>query len=250
MKKAVLVLVVTTAWTHPARAQSRIFVAGDMFADLKRFSGDPSTPTLDGNAVGGGASVGALVGGRWSISLDVDWSASTTRMATVPYPIGILDRFGNALPIPVFRSPTTSNRLTTTSALLGYHARGGDRVSVGVFGGLTFVHMRRTFDFVPLYSAPVSVLITGPDGVTTTQPGIGSSLPSIGSALCCYPCCFVQRQNRIDNVPAATVGMEAAIELGSHLAAVPQVRAHAFSLSGGGPSGFAIRPGIRIKWTF
>jgi hypothetical protein len=52
-----------------------------------------------------------------------------------------------------------------------------------------------------------------------------------------------------DNVPAATVGAEAAIELTTHLAAVPEVRAHAFSLNGG-PSAFAIRPGIAVRWSF
>src|SRR5262249_27857584 len=231
MRRAILVLLAATAWTVPVGAQSRIFVTGDVLADLKRFSGDPNTPTLDGNAIGGGAGVGALVGGRWSISLDADWSASTTR--TTRFPIGVLETFGNALPIPVRQSPTTSNRLTTVSALLGYHARPTDRVSVGVFGGLSFVHVRRTVDFIP-YAVPVSL--------TMIDPGV--TLP-----LCCYPCCF-QRQERVDNVPAATAGMEAAIDLGAHIAAVPQVRAHAFSLSDGGPGGFSIRPGIGIRWTF
>src|SRR5262249_35004558 len=127
MKRGILVLVVTIALTNPARAQSRVFIGGDVFADLKRFSGDPSMPTVDGNAVGGGASVGVLIGGRWSVSLDAEWSTSTTKTSNVLYPIPLVTPA-----IPAFPMPTTSNRLMTTTALLGYHARMGDRVSLGM----------------------------------------------------------------------------------------------------------------------
>jgi hypothetical protein len=53
----------------------------------------------------------------------------------------------------------------------------------------------------------------------------------------------------IDNVPAATVGAEVAFQLTSHLEAVPEIRAHSFSVSGG-PAGFSIRPGVGVRWTF
>ena len=64
------------------------------------------------------------------------------------------------------------------------------------------------------------------------------------------PTFVTETGQQVDNVPAATVGAEVALALTSHLAAVPAIRAHAFSLSGGGPSGFVIRPGIVIRWTF
>jgi len=50
----------------------------------------------------------------------------------------------------------------------------------------------------------------------------------------------------IDNVPAATVGVETAIDLTHHFAVVPELRAHVFSLSSGATSGFAIRPGVAV----
>jgi hypothetical protein len=59
----------------------------------------------------------------------------------------------------------------------------------------------------------------------------------------------VKRFSR-DTISAATIGMEARIRLSTHLAVVPEVRASAFRLSGAGPSGFAIRPGVGVRWTF
>ena len=54
----------------------------------------------------------------------------------------------------------------------------------------------------------------------------------------------------IDNVPAATVGFETAIDVTRHFAVVPELRAHMFSLSSGAASGFAIRPGVVVRWVF
>jgi hypothetical protein len=223
MKQLVLAVAALLACTRPAFAQSQVFVGGDMFADIKRFSGDPSIATLDGNAVGGGGRVGLLVAERWSISLAVDVGASTT--TTRALPIGVLTSLsGSATPISLFQSRTT-NRLVATSALLGYHAPAGHRVRPAVFGGLTFMHVTRRFDTTyPLPLAPPSPF-------------------PISSPLVIRP------SEQVDNVPAATVGVEAAIELTSHFAAVPEVRAHAFSVSNG-PSGFAIRPGLGVRWIF
>jgi hypothetical protein len=233
-----LVLIVTAAAACPVAAQTRVFVAGGMFADIKRFSGDASTPTLDGNAVGGGARAGVIVSERWSVSLDVDFGASTTTTAALP--IGVLSPLDRAAaPIALFRSRIT-NRLVATSALLGYHAPSGHRVRPAVFGGLTFMHVIRRFDTTipPPIAYPASSFSVQPDGIVVTQAA-GSPLPSL----------VVRPHEEVDNVPAATIAAEAAIDLNSHLAAVPEVRAHTFSLSGG-PGGFAIRPGIAIRWTF
>ena len=46
------------------------------------------------------------------------------------------------------------------------------------------------------------------------------------------------------------VGFNLALDLTRHLALVPEVRAHAFSLNGGGPSAFVLRPGLAVRWTF
>lgn len=234
MSRSVLAAVAMLAFARPTLAQSRVFVAGDMFADLKRFSGDPSTSTLDGNGIGGGGEVGAMVAERWSIAFAVDVGSTTTRSNTqvieilVPVPIG-----GIAPPALRFQTDT-STRLAAGSVLLGYHGPAAGRFRGGVFGGLTFMHVRRRFT-TPQAIPLVTTILTSPTGIPVPVPTVTYAL---------------QTRETIDNVPAATVGAEAAIELTSHLAAVPEIRAHAFTLSYGGPSGFAIRPGIAIRWTF
>jgi hypothetical protein len=212
-----------------------------MFADLKRFSSNSGVPTFNGDAIGGGGSAGVIVAERWSIALTLDQGTTTSK--TTPIPIGVL-AVRIDVPLSRFQSQTT-NRVFAASVLLGYHAESGHRIRPGVVGGLTFVHVRRRYNTigpVPLVSgaaAPSSFAYFTPGG--TLAPG-SVSLP-VASSLVVRPI------EVIDNVPAATVGAEAAIELTSHLAAVPEVRAHAFSLSNG-PSGFAIRPGIALRWTF
>jgi hypothetical protein len=220
MGKVVLALIATLCCAAPTWAQSRIFIAGEMFADLKRFSTISSVSVLDGDGVGGGGSVGMIVADRWSLSLALDQDASTSRTTSIP--IGILFPLRIDAPFTRFQSRTTS-RLFAASALLGYHAASGHRVRPGVVGGLTFMHVRRrnnTIGPVPLPAnrGAIVALVIRPIELT-------------------------------DNVPAATVGVEAAIGLTTHLEAVPEVHAHAFSLNNG-PSGFAIRPGITLRWTF
>jgi hypothetical protein len=130
MRKFVFAVIATCCYAAPARAQSSVFIGGDIFADLKRLSSDSSTSesTLDGNAVGGGGSFGVNVADRWSVALALDQGASTTR--STPIPIGVLAGVVGSNPISAFRSQTT-NRLFATSALLGYHAASGHRY-VGV----------------------------------------------------------------------------------------------------------------------
>jgi len=64
------------------------------------------------------------------------------------------------------------------------------------------------------------------------------------------PAPVVRPQKVVDNVPAAAVGFNLALDLTRHLALVPEVRAHAFSLNGGGPSAFVLRPGLAVRWNF
>lgn len=246
--RRIVALVAALACAQTAAAQSAAFLGGDLFADLKRFSDAPNTPglfngssgtALDGNAVGGGVRAGVLVGNRWSVSAGVDFGASTTRQsAGVPIPLrfqlgNVIPPAGGSLVAYPFR---TSNRLVATSVLLGYHGAAAHRVRPGVFGGLTFMHVTRRYEGG--YPLAYGIIQGSPSG------GQAAPIP------CCYPCCSIRPPDQVDNVPAATVGAEAALELGRHIAAVPEVRAHVFSLSNGGPSAFAIRPGIGIRWMF
>ena len=189
---ASLLLVLTL--TQPALAQSRVFVSGDVFADSKWFSGD-SAVTLDATSVGGGGGVGLLVTERWDIRAEVEaGSATTTTRQLLP-------------PVTAFRA-RTRNRITATSALVGFHPVSRPRVGFIVLAGISFLHVTTRFDSIP--SSP---------------------------------------HTEIDNVAVPTVGAEVPITLFRHVSVVPELRAHAFTLSRDGRGGFAIRPGVGIRWS-
>ena len=114
-------------------------------------------------------------------------------------------------PVASFQS-RTRNRLTAYSALVGFSPAAGSRVRFTVIGGISFLHVKTDVDSVPAGLVVVS-------------------------------------HTNIDNVAAPTVGAEVAIMLGSHVSIVPALRAHAFTLRTDGTNGFAIRPGVAIRWT-
>jgi hypothetical protein len=222
MTRVVLLTCALIATALPAVAQGRLFVGGDLFADAKRFSGDPSTNTLDGTAFGGGAEVGVVLNDHFSLRVRVGVGGKTT--TSTPIPIGVLALpVGATAPISAFRSQVAS-RLISTDALFGYQFAVRERVHIGAVGGLSFIHMTRDF--------------------STTGP---VALPQVDAAAAAL---VVRPYTLIDKVPAATVGGEVAVDLTRRLAAVGRMEAHAFSLSSGGPSGFAIRPGAGVRWTF
>ena len=241
MGRSAAVLVITLACAVPAVAQTRVSVAGDMFADIKRFSGDP-TSTLDGNGIGGGAEMALIVSDRWSMRFGVEVGSTTTRSTTDIFDAFTLLRqnltaLGLTMPAPQRLRLDTATRLIASSVLLGYHVPAAGRVRPAIFGGLTFMHVRRRIT-VPVAMGNVLSF----SDVTNLPFAIANPFP--------FPSFTTVTRQQIDNVPAATVGAEVALALTSHLAAVPGIRAHAFSLSGGGPSGFVIRPGIAVRWTF
>ena len=52
------------------------------------------------------------------------------------------------------------------------------------------------------------------------------------------------------NAGALILGFDAAIDVTSRLALVPEIRALAFSTPGAGGGVFLIRPGIGVRWNF
>ena len=167
--------------------------------------------------MGGGGEAGVFITPNWSVAVSLDTGRSTSTSTAIP--IGVLAAPAGA-PISSFRSQVT-NRITATSMLLGYHFPVHPRVHVGALGGLAFLHVSRDY--------------------TTISPS--SSIAAPGAALVIRP------HTQLDDVSAATVGGEIAIDLTHHLALIADVRAHAFTLNGS-PSGFAIRPGLGGRWTF
>jgi hypothetical protein len=114
-------------------------------------------------------------------------------------------------PVAAFQS-RTRNRLTTYSALVGFSPATGGRVRFVVLGGISLLHAKTDLDSIP-------------------------------AGLVVVP------HTNIDNVVAPTVGAEIPILLGSHVSIVPALRVHSFTLRTDGTSGFAIRPGVGIRWS-
>jgi hypothetical protein len=106
----------------------------------------------------------------------------------------------------------TRTRIAATSVLVGFHTVFSDRVQLIVVGGLSLLNVKTSVD-----SIPARVVI--------------------------------EPSTRIDNVAAPTVGIEIPIKLFQGFSVVPGLRAHAFSLSTDGAGGFAIRPGVGIRWS-
>ena len=248
MRLSLIALAVVLIAASSAHAQ--VFASGAAFGDIKRFSGDPSTSTLDGTTFGGGARVGMFVAPRWSVEVGVDIGASTTKTRslsiggltpsisadlaalglTTSFPIGILPRIFS------FES-RTSNRLIATSVMLGFRPATTGRVHPEFLGGLTFVHFTRTFD------------TSGPTPLDSGLVRFGTT-PGLSAIYTQVPTLVVRPQKAVDNVPAAAVGFNLALDLTRHLALVPEVRAHAFSPNSGGPSAFVLRPGLAVRWVF
>ena len=113
-------------------------------------------------------------------------------------------------PVTAFQS-RSRNRITAYSALVGFSPAVTSRVRFTVLGGVSFLHVKTEVD-----SIPAGLVI-------------------------------VQRTS-IDNVASPTVGVEVPIMIGSNFAVVPALRVHSFELRTDGTNGFAIRPGVAVRW--
>jgi hypothetical protein len=198
----------------PASAQTRMFLTGSVFGDLKQPSEQGDFLEHDNTAFGGGIRIGALFSDRWSVELGVDMGGDMSSQArylplltaiTAGYPtlfpdIGELP-IPSIFPIYDFREET---RLTTVSVLLGYHPSTNGRWHPGFAGGLTFVRES---------TKPVT---TGFD----TR---------------------VFSPEYVRNGPAATVAFELAIDFTPRLSVVPEVRAHAYDGT------TVYRPGVALR---
>jgi hypothetical protein len=105
----------------------------------------------------------------------------------------------------------TQNRITAVSALAGFSPGVGSRVRFTVLGGISFLHVKTEFDSIP-------------SGLVVTP------------------------HTDIDNIVSPTVGAEVPLLIGAHFRVVPAVRVNAFTLHTNGLNGFAIRPGVAVRW--
>jgi hypothetical protein len=122
--------------------------------------------------------------------------------------------------------------------MLGFRPATTGRVHPEFLGGLTFAHFTHTVD-TTVPTPLLSGLLTG-GGATAAL----SDFTFVAQTLVASP------HELVDNVPAATVGFNLALDLTRHLELVPEVRSHVFSLNSEGPSAFVLRPGLAVRWMF
>lgn len=233
---AFAVLVTTTV----ASAQSGVYLSGATFADVRTFGSYDSNsmlfPTTDNSATGIGGSfrVGTWLHPRWTLELGID-AASTTSVETTP---GIIIQIFPPPPAGQFDLESTS-KFTSGTVVLGYHPPALKRVRLGYLAGFAFIHGRHTEDFLDSPSGAI-----GTDFSFDFSPVIGDIL---GRATA-IRYTEAQRETR-QNTGALVLGFEAAVNVSTHLAVVPELRAMTFS-SVNGPGVFLIRPGIGVRWNF
>jgi len=217
----------------PVNVQPRVYISGDVFAEVIRLSRTTVTPPLDdstadalaapnGVTLGGGARAGAFFSPVWSLEIGVDTGRALReeRSLSIRSPIGIL------IPPATLRYlARNSQQYLATSVLVGYHPVARGRLHPGFRGGMSFMRSERTFTV-----ASASTIT-----FTPTVPGI--VVPAVTLLTNDY--------GVVSYGLAATVAAEAAIELSRRFAVVPEMRALA-----GGLGGIVLRPGVaaQIRW--
>lgn len=214
-----------------AGAQTSGYISGAAFADIRQFGSTSSQSPLFGEdysrdavGVGGGVRVGTWVHPRWTLEVGAEVATKTT--ATFNGPV-----------IAIFPPPPAFNLRSSTSfvnvsAMVGFHSPTGRRVRLGYLAGFSFIRASHTTD-LPGFPFPTFEF----------DQGLLGSLRTF----------FDQRSTTLSekrNSGAFTLGFEAAIDMTSRLAVVPEVRASTFSTSASGPSTFLIRPGVSVRWKF
>jgi hypothetical protein len=136
---AACVLLVAHARMAGAQTQQTggAYVSGSVLADLKSFSGDPSSDVLSGHGIGGAVAVGSSLGSRWDVEVGVDAPRFTekTESSTVTIRRELITL-----------ESRTKNRTLSVSALLRYRASPGKRLTIGYLAGLSFLRLQRRFD--------------------------------------------------------------------------------------------------------
>ena len=154
MSGVVIVAAVAASAANPARAQTAsgrsVYVGGSVFDDVKRFSGDPSKATLDGQAIGGAAQLGTALGDRWDIEIGIEVPTFTSSLQSRPEvankstTITLQDR--------------TQNRAVTVPAVVRFHNLPHGRVQLGYLAGVDFVRLQRKFDTLAPAGTPAGLV--------------------------------------------------------------------------------------------
>jgi hypothetical protein len=221
----------------PLLAQSGIYVGGSGFADIREFGSSGQVyalngedNSLDATGAGGALRVGTWLHPRWTLELGLEMASRTTVDFEPPFVIQIF-------PLPRIDAEASSE-FTSVTAMVGFHPPKTGRLAMGYLAGFSFVQAEYSSQY-PRFPVPLAT-ISG-NRAAATSIGIGTVLPSG-----LIPMPFEQEHN----AGAFALGVEAAIDLTTKLALVPEARALVFSVPANGPTIFLIRPGVAVRWTF
>ena len=207
-------------------AQPAGYVSGTAFADIRQFGsnqavllgGSEDGESFDTTGVGGGLRIGTFLHPRWSLELGVDASSTETMVVQDQAVILIYP------PVPP-RERKSSSSFMNVSTMVGFHPAAMGRVRLGYRAGFSFVRATYKSDY-SIYPYPLAELISG----TNFPPNLSGPRGSAIATILPRATTFTQKHN----VGALTLGFEAAIDLASRFAIVPEVRALAFSAPGSG----------------
>ena len=230
-RRTLLACLAAWACAQPAWAQTRIYVSGDVFAEVIRLPQQTLPPeivtidgrTPDGVTAGGGARIGAFFSPAWSLELGVDLGKEISDTKTIP--VAIPAGFPFPSTPPSYQS-RTSNRFSATSVLIGFHPPARGRAQAGFRGGLSVMRTDASFTYVST-SFSSSTISSSPIGPVIVPPTISlttNQLTSLGYGM------------------YATVAGEIAVSVSSHFAVVPEVRAHINTNT------LLVRPGVAARW--
>jgi outer membrane protein with beta-barrel domain len=233
MRRALFVSLVFCLGALPARAQTRVYVSGDFFAEVTKFSRLTVTPndsgvvdTVPGDGVtaGGGVRIGAFFSPEWSLELGVDIGRTLSDVRTVS-----LRGLGLPVELPVQQYQSqTSVRLGATAVLIGYHPPARGRIHPGFRGGVGIIRRDATYT-----TASVSTSTVFP----TPTPGSPVLVPRTTLTV------TTNQYTSLSYGVTATLAAEAAIETSDRFAVVPELR-----MLTGGIGAIVLRPGIAARW--
>jgi len=133
------VLLFSTARSADAQPQPSegVYVSASALVEVKRFSGDPTTNKLDGQAFGGAFALGTSLGTRWDLEVGVDTARVTA---------DVQQRSVTVQRKTITLQSRTRNRAMSVATLIRLRTAPHGRVQVGYLGGLSFVRLQRQFD--------------------------------------------------------------------------------------------------------
>lgn len=146
---AALVIAAASRADAQAPSPAGVYVSGGVLADVKRFSGDPTESTLDGEAIGAVVTLGTSIGTEWDLEIGLDLPRSSDR---------IRERSITLRSSTITLRSTTRNRAVAVTTLVRFRPSRQGRLHLGYVAGISFLHLGQEFETVGADSVPASLL--------------------------------------------------------------------------------------------